>query len=680
MFVHGAFPITMSKAVYWMFVGALFKDSAPKVLKHYRPYVKQLEAEAAALAQQQIQEERNKQYFVEHQHELEEEYQNLLKTTADTIGGDAFRGGSQEAPILNPDDGGNTRDSDNKWWRPNLEKVQTWTNQTKERFFSTPDPEEIEARKLQREELARQKAKEKALREAAKVAIDYRPGKSESSCRNPTFTFLLLSLTKFFVAVMSRIINDYLFRCPSWHFAHLLSLQRVKRYKEHMQQQNEKTELFDRRQPITFATKDLLKDQTATGNDNKDAIEFKNNVFVYRFSQPTHVPGFLECWGKSCHTAELPFVFEAMSIIRSDYSTLSTIAQKEAPVPPEYPYTDLLAAYQGTMEATSHGGDDAMEQKQESSSFLTSRLSNYTSYFQRVLEHFFEDYFKEDADEEIAHDMAQRWVAFAKTGSPNYESSKVEWIPWRFVPDDMDEGDFSGVGSKSSFEDYVSWDSEERHNVWRDIEDQALLSMDRDESHVYTEEEQEAVIGQAFRNRALEALNMEVVEQDTLRTELKRNKPTKLTDQQTSNEYTFSTFGRSVINATASESGGTAREDDEGLLLFASEKMIQQIQRMAQDMGVLGRGLSGEYDRLLGGGGFGGPGGSSSGRASFQSGHGYWDDDFFPQFLELRWPPEGRLVESDCTCDFWGRIRCKCDEDMEWCILSLHYYLILTVT
>ena len=161
-----------------MFVGALFKDSAPKVLKHYRPYVAQLEAEAAALAQQQIQEERNKQYFVEHQHELEEEYQNLLKTTTTTsTSGDAFRGGSQEAPVSDADHGDDKATSDKNWWQPRLQKVQHWTNQTKERFFATPDPEEIEARRIQREELSKQKAKEKALREAAKVAIDYRPGK-----------------------------------------------------------------------------------------------------------------------------------------------------------------------------------------------------------------------------------------------------------------------------------------------------------------------------------------------------------------------------------------------------------------------------------------------------------------------------------------------------------------------
>ena len=54
MFVHGAFPITMTKPVYWMFVGALFQDSASRVLKHYRGYVDQVESEARELARKQM--------------------------------------------------------------------------------------------------------------------------------------------------------------------------------------------------------------------------------------------------------------------------------------------------------------------------------------------------------------------------------------------------------------------------------------------------------------------------------------------------------------------------------------------------------------------------------------------------------------------------------------------------
>lgn len=36
-------------------------------------------------------------------------------------------------------------------------------------------------------------------------------------------------------------------------------------------------------------------------------------VYVYEFSHPTEVPGFPECSGTSCHTAELPYVFNNVS-------------------------------------------------------------------------------------------------------------------------------------------------------------------------------------------------------------------------------------------------------------------------------------------------------------------------------------------------------------------------------
>lgn len=103
-----------------------------------------------------------------------------------------------------------------------------------------------EIKQIYKAKRRKERIRSKLLKEAAKVAVDYRP-------------------------VMSQIIDDYLFRCPSLHFADLL--------------------------PST-------------------------NVFVYRFSQPTHIPGYKECWGKSCHTAELPYVFESMDVIRSNYSTI----------------------------------------------------------------------------------------------------------------------------------------------------------------------------------------------------------------------------------------------------------------------------------------------------------------------------------------------------------------------
>jgi hypothetical protein len=71
-----------------------------------------------------------------------------------------------------------------------------------------------------KEERRVERKRAKALKAAAKVVVDYRP-------------------------VMSRIIDDYLFRCPTWHYAHLIS-----------------------------------KDRERRGRN-------MNNVYVYRFSQPS---------------------------------------------------------------------------------------------------------------------------------------------------------------------------------------------------------------------------------------------------------------------------------------------------------------------------------------------------------------------------------------------------------
>jgi len=561
MFVHGAFPLTMSKAVYWMFVGALFKDSAPRVLKHYRPYVAQIEAEAAALAENQVAEEENKIYWIENQQQLEEEYQALLKTTTTTRGG-GFGGGNQT----------NGEEENTNWMQ---------------KMFPPKDQAEIEHRRQQRLVNQKKKAKEKALKGAAKVSLDYRP-------------------------VMSRIINDYLFRCPSWHYAHLMSLQRVNKSKNQ-------------------ETSERRRGKSVVDEDDH------NNVYVYRFSQPTHVPGYKECWGKSCHTAELPYVFESMEIIRSDYSTLSGVAQDEAPSPPEYPYTDLMSAYKGnlqddggSLEADSMADGKADDKVDDDDSSRTSSSpipTQHTSYFQQILRHFFDDYFLEDSDEESAHDMARRWTAFAKTGIPNHDESNIEWIPWRFVPHP----------SSSQRDEYLPSETDGRKlfNIWRDVEDKVLEDLEKNDDLSREGEELELSVEKAFRRRALEVLNMEVVEEDSLRTELKRNKP------QSGNLNGESPFG--ALRQYLSRWNNTIDTST------VDNIMIEQIQRMAQDMGVLGKGLSGEYDRLLGGG----FGGSNSGSSS----HQYWDDDFFPRFLELQWPPEDRLVERDCTCDFWERIR-----------------------
>lgn len=53
-------------------------------------------------------------------------------------------------------------------------------------------------------------------------------------------------------------------------------------------------------------------------------------MFMYINLVIPHTSGFKECWGKSCHTSELPFVFESMDIIQSNYSMLGPFAQQEA--------------------------------------------------------------------------------------------------------------------------------------------------------------------------------------------------------------------------------------------------------------------------------------------------------------------------------------------------------------
>jgi len=528
MFVHGAFPISMSKAVYWMFVGALFRDSASRVLKHYRGYVDALEKEAEELARKQIEEEQNRQYYLENQEQLDREYQLLLEMNASRT---SVAPSDVEALVQTWSRGGATESRNEsiggKPWHRHL-----WPFDNKNKTKLSP----AERARL-REERRQARAKAKALKEAAKVNVDYRP-------------------------VMSRIIDDYLFRCPAWHLAHSVSRNRIEKGK-------------------------------------------KNNVYVYQFSHSTHIPGFPECWGKACHTAELPYVFQAMDIIRSNYSTLGPYAQKEAPATPDYPFTDILAAYRGAMEAA-----DRMDSGEEEVIHSPGPLHNTTHSigFQRLLDHFFGDYFKQDADEEIASDMADRWVAFARTGNPNYESSKAVWRPWRYVLAEHLNRDNDGSWEPEDFDQIFDVDATE--------EDDNVTAT---EGYVWSTDPQE----RAHRRRALEALGMEVVEEDVFQTMLRR----KSSGSDDADNLFNNLFGN---------------KGKDGSRERMTRRAKRQLQEIAQDMGVVGTGLRGEQ------------------RRRFQS-VDLWADDFFPEILELKWPPEGRLVERDCTCDMWDRIRCKCE-------------------
>ncbi|KAL7581155.1 hypothetical protein ACA910_005947 [Epithemia clementina (nom. ined.)] len=546
MFVHSAFPLTMSKTIYWMFVGALFRDSASRVLKHYRGYVDQIEREAEELARRQIEEEENRQYYFEHREELDREYQMLLAMNSNNKGGSThslFPGANRGGADNNNQEEDNSDTTNAAWVEAGARLRFSWLDRFLW-FGQNLTNEEKAKRDMQRQNLVdekvrlreqrkKEKAKARALKRAARVVVDYRP-------------------------VMSRIIDDYLFRCPAWHLAHSISRQRVER-----------------------------------GNTN--------NVYVYQFSHSTHIPGYKECWGKSCHTAEIPYVFEALEIIRTNYSTLGPYAQEEAPTSPEYPYTEMMAAYRGAMEAA-----DRMDE--ETQNIETGNATKFSKRFQHLLHHFFGDYFKENADEEIARDMGDRWVAFAKSGDPNYDGSKAKWHPWRYLMDDA----YSRRDDR-----YRPWQTQDFDRIFDLQIPQDVDEPVDEEFFVWSDNPEE----QIYRRRALNAMGMEVVDEDLFRTMLKR-KPRDEGSEPSYDPFPFGNMARNKENAGQKE---------------RARRAVIQLQQIAQDMGVIGTGLRGEPKK--------------------NSNTDTWEENFFPEIMELKWPPEGRLVERDCTCDLWDKIR-----------------------
>ena len=125
-----------------------------------------------------------------------------------------------------------------------------------------------------------------------------------------------------------------------------------------------------------------------------------------------------------------------MDIMRSNYSTLGPWAQQEAPSAPEYPFSQIMAAYRGALEAVENIDDNEYESvspnvdRVHGDTSVVGNGRNHTKAFQRILNHFFGDYFTEDSDEELASDMAERWTSFARDSSPNYDGSRAEWLPW----------------------------------------------------------------------------------------------------------------------------------------------------------------------------------------------------------------------------------------------------------
>jgi Carboxylesterase family len=333
---------------------------------------------------------------------------------------------------------------------------------------------------------------------------------------------------------------------------------------------------------------------------------------------------------QACHTAEVPYIFQAMEIIRSNYSTLGPYARSEAPEPTEYPFTRKMDVYRQMVERLHHENvevSDLLKSEVSGENYNHSTGTNTVgtvdeshkgnTAFQRVLELVFGDYFHEDADDAIASDMADRWVAFAQKGDPNYENSRAKWHPWRHVTND----DILRMNSK---DEEGGWRDEELDLFDLDVDAEALLQEDGNASLVEMTVWSDDPFERAYRRRALKALGLEVVEEDVFQTVLKRQKKEPSEPENPFNSFLFGSGHKGREESRRSED------------VELSRRAIRQLQQIAQDMGVLGTGLHGEPAH----------------RRTTD-----WEEDFFPEILELKWPPEDRLVERDCTCDMWDRIR-----------------------
>jgi hypothetical protein len=321
-----------------------------------------------------------------------------------------------------------------------------------------------------------------------------------------------------------------------------------------------------------------------------------------------------------------------MDVIRSNYSTLSTFAQNEAPSAPEYPYTQIMAAYRGAFEAIDnieHSEDDDVTEKQKENPINTSR--NHTKAFQNILRHFFGDYFREDADEELASDMAERWASFARESNPNYEGSKAEWLPWRNRAENSTLNEYF---TSEIFNNY-NWEGDNEDLNWQPSEEEYDYWSEYDETD---EESVNDSVGRSsdmmstdmiYRSRALQALELDVVEDSVFKTELRRIQYRNPTDD---DEMHF-LRGRMLLPKRL-----RWYADEKRPMQAISKSEAREAIRLAHNLGLIGIGLNSGF-------------GSKTPPLDSMP--------FYPEFLELSWPPEGRLIERDCTCDFWDRIRCK---------------------
>jgi len=251
-----------------------------------------------------------------------------------------------------------------------------------------------------------------------------------------------------------------------------------------------------------------------------------------------------------------------------------------------------MAAYRGALEAVEQFDDNDSEpydKKSDGNGIGFGR--NHTKAFQRILKHFFGDYFKEDADEEMATDMSERWAAFARRSNPNYDGSKADWLPWRHKAENS---------TFFSSEDPAVSETE----LWEDWNDELWDEYDEYDSDEELEVE-EATMDDFYRRKALELMQMDVVVEDVFRTELKRMKYRKEAEDENSSLLKGNVWKRWY-------------QQQERNFPPMARKRANEARRFAQELGIMGIGLS--EDKT--GGGI------------------HPTEVYFPELLELTWPPE----------------------------------------
>ena len=81
------------------------------------------------------------------------------------------------------------------------------------------------------------------------------------------------------------------------------------------------------------------------------------------------------------------------------------------------------------------------------------------------------------------------------------------------------------------------------------------------------------------------------------------------------------------------EEDNKSNEKDHYFNKYDVESRANFILKIAQAAGVMGSGIDAEGDES--------------------------EAEWLNEIIDFSWPPEARLIESDCTCEMWNRIRYK---------------------